>query len=68
VGLIQGQMPPDQGENSTEHNGFQGDTLGIGQRSAGELLGIGWGIGTPNNPDGPVLQRLCDRGNRMGAH
>ena len=68
VGLIQGQMPPNQGEHTTEHNGFQGDPLGVGQGATGELFGIGWSVSTAHKPDGPVLQRLCDRGNRMGAH
>ena len=68
VGLIQGQMPPHQGEHTTEHDGFQGDPLGIGQGATGELLGVGWGVSAAHKTDGPVLQRLCDRGNRMGAH
>ena len=68
VGLIQRQMSPDQGEHPSENNGFQGDPLGVSQRAAGELLGIGWGINAPHETDGPVLQRLGDRGNRMGAH
>ena len=68
VGLIQGEMPPNQGEHTTEHNSFKRDPIGIGQGAAGELLGIGWGVSAAHKPDGPVLQRLCDRGNRMGAH
>ena len=68
VGLIQREMPPNQGEHPTKHNGFQRNTLGIRQCAAGELLGIGWGVSAAHKTDGPVLQRLCDRGNRMGAH
>ena len=68
VGLIQRQMPPNQGEHTSEHNRFKGDALGIGQGATGELLGIGWGVRAAHKTDGPVLQRLCDRGNRMGAH
>ena len=68
VRLIQGQMSPNQREHPTEHNGFQGNTLGVRQRAPGELLGICWGICAAHKTDGPVLQRLCDRGNRMGAH
>lgn len=68
VGLIQGQMPPHQREHPTQHNGFQSNTLGVRQRATGELLGIRWRVGAAHKTDGPVLQRLCDRGNRMGAH
>ena len=68
VGLIEGQVPSDQREHTTKHNGFQGDPLGISQRAASELLGIGWSVCAPHKTNGPVLQRLGDRGNRMGAH
>ena len=68
VRLIQGNMPPNQGEHTTKHHGFKLNPLGIGQRAAGELLGVGWGVSAAHETDGPVLQRLCDRGNRMGAH
>ena len=66
--LVHGEMTAHQGEDPPENNRFKLRAAAVGQHSSGELLGVRRGVGGADKPDGPVLQRFCNRGNGMGAH
>lgn len=61
-------MAPHQGEQATQHHGFNLFTILGVDLATGELVGIGGHIGAPHDADGPVLERLTDRRNGMGTH
>lgn len=68
VGLGQIQVPLHQGEQPAQHHRLDGHAVGGLDGSAGELLGVSGHVGAPHHANGPVLQGLGDRGNRMLAH
>jgi hypothetical protein len=68
MGLIHGEMTAHQGQNPAKHNCFKFKAIGISQHATRDLIGVSRGVCAANKTDGPELQRLGDRGNRMGAH
>jgi hypothetical protein len=68
MGNRQVEMASHQGEQPPQHHRLQLTAIGCVDHAAGELVGINRFKTAPHHPDGPILRRLGDRGNRMLAH
>ena len=68
MGLIHGEMPTHQSEDPPQYNRFKLRSVAVGENTAGELFRVRRCVDGADKPDGPELQRFCNRGNGMGAH
>ena len=68
MGGLQVEMAAHQGEQAAEHHRLDLGALGRADHAPGELGRIGRHVGPAHHSDGPVLERLGDRGNGMLAH
>ena len=68
MGQLQIEVATHQGEQTTEHDRLQLGAIGGADHTAGGLGRIARHVVATHHTDGPVLHRLGDRGNGVGAH
>ena len=68
MGFGQVEVTAHQGQQATEHHGFDLAAIGRADHAPGGLLGIGRHVLTTDNTDGPVLRRFGDGGDGVLAH
>ena len=68
MGQLQVEVATHQGEQAAEHHRLQFAAIGGADHPAGGLGRIARYVVATHHTDGPILHRLGDRGNGVGAH